>query len=263
MEFKKIKYSVSNGIASIILNSPKNLNALDAPMLEDLMVALDQCADDSKVKVVVISGEGNSFSAGGDISAMRKAVEGDIMEFFGPGIRNVGIVATKVRNLRKPVIASVKGAAAGAGFNLALVCDFRIAAENTKFIQAFVNIGLVPDTGGIFLLCRMLGVARATELAMLGRPVKASEALSLGLVNKVVPIEKLEEETIKFANKLSYLPSVALANMKSLINRTSFQGFENILDNETEYQIQCANTEDFKEGIKAFAEKRKPNFTGK
>lgn len=262
MEFEKIKYSEKNGIVSIIMNSPKNLNALNEPMLDDLMVALDMCADDETVKVVVISGAGKGFSAGGDIGMMLKGLESGEQK-LGAGVRKAGMVALKIRNLRKPVIASVHGPVAGAGFNFALLCDFRIAAENSKFIQAFVNIGLVPDMGGTFLLTRMLGAARATELIMTGRPVGTEEALSLGLVNQVVPAEKLEEATMKFAGKLAALPSVSLGKMKGLINRAAFMGFENDLENETEYQIQCTNTEDFKEGIRSFAEKRKPNFQGK
>lgn len=262
MDFKKIKFSVTDGIASIVLNSPKNLNALDEPMLDDLIVALDICADDEKVKVVIVSGEGKGFSAGGDIGMMLKGLEsGD--QKLGAGVRKAGVVALKIRNLRKPIIASVHGPVAGAGFNFALLCDFRIAEENSKFIQAFVNIGLVPDMGGTFLLTSILGAAKATELIMTGRPVGAKEALSLGLVNEVVPLEKLEEATMKLAKKLSASPSVALGKMKTLINRSAFFGFENMLDNETEYQIQCTETEDFKEGIRAFAENRKPNFQGK
>ncbi|PAB61190.1 enoyl-CoA hydratase/isomerase family protein [Anaeromicrobium sediminis] len=262
MEFKKIKYSQENGIASIILNSPKNLNALDEPMLDDLMVALDMCADDGTIKVVVISGEGKGFSAGGDIGKMLENLEGSEQR-LAPLVRKVGMTALKIRNIRKPVIASVHGPVAGAGFNFALLCDFRIAAANSKFIQAFINIGLIPDMGGTFLLTRMLGAARATELIMTGRPVSADEALSLGLVNQVVPQENLEETTLKFAKKLNALPSIALGKMKVLINRAAFEGFENALDNETEYQVQCTNTEDFKEGVKAFVERRKPKFQGK
>ena len=262
MEFNKIRYSVSDKVASIVLNSPKNLNALDEPMLDELIVALDKCAEDESVRAVIIAGEGKSFSAGGDIGFMLKGLETGNM-VLGAAVRKVGVAGLRIRNLRKPVIASIQGAAAGAGFNLALLCDFRIAAENSKFIQAFVNIGLVPDMGGTFLLTRMLGAARATELIMTGRVVKAEEALSLGLVNKVVAVEELKKTTLQFADKLSNLPGVALGNMKTLVNRAAFFGFENDLDNETEYQIQCAKTEDFKEGIKAFVEKRKPNFQGK
>ena len=262
MDFKKIRFTVTDGIASIVLSSPKNLNALDEPMLDDLMVALDMCADDEAVRVIVISGEGKGFSAGGDIGMMLQGLEsGD--QKLGAGVRKAGVVALKIRNLRKPIIASLHGPVAGAGFNLALLCDFRIAEEGSKLIQAFVNIGLVPDMGGTFLLTRMLGAAKATELIMTGRPVSAKEALELGIVNEVVPFEDLEDATLKLAKKLSALPGVALGKMKALVNRAAFLGFENMLDNETEYQIQCSATEDFKEGIRSFAEKRKPNFKNK
>ena len=262
MEFAKLKYSAANGIAFIVLNSPQNLNALDEPMLDELFAVLDLCTGDETVKTVVISGEGDSFSAGGDIKVMLKILEGNLPD-VSLGVRKLGEVALKIRNIQKPVIASVKGAVAGAGFNLALLCDFRIAADNARFIQAFVNIGLIPDMGGLFLLTRMLGAARATELVMTGRMVNAEEALSMGLVTRVVPLEKLEEATLQLAVKLSALPGIALGHMKDLVNSTTYSGFEKHLDKETEYQVQCAGTDDFKEGIKAFAEKRKPNFQGK
>ena len=263
MEFKKLNYSLTKGVANIQLNSPQNLNALDGPMLDDLMTALDLCEDDTQVKVVVIEGAGNSFSAGGDIRAMIKGVQDNNMSGLVGGVRKVGAVALKIRNLRKPIIASVRGSAAGAGCNLALACDFRIASEDAKFIQSFINVGLVPDMGGTFLLTRILGVARATELIMTGQAVTAQEAKELGFVNKIVPLEKLEEATAEFAARLGRLPGIAIANMKALINRAAFQGFENSIENEVEYQSLCAQTEDFKEGIMAFAEKRKPNFQGK
>lgn len=262
MEFRKIKYFEERGVAKIKMDSPKNLNALDEPMVDELSLAIDRCADDETVKVVIISGEGKSFSAGGDIGMMLEGLKSGEQR-LGAGVRKAGLLALKIRNLGKPVIASVHGSVAGAGFNFALLCDFRIAAENTKFIQAFVNIGLVPDMGGTFLLTRTLGVSKATELIMTGKPINAKDAYSLGLVSEVVPLEELEDTAVELADKLSNLPSIALGKMKTLINRAAFQGFENNLDNETEYQMQCANTNDFKEGIYAFAEKRKANFQGK
>lgn len=263
MEFKKIEFSHANGIATVRLNSPGNLNAIDAAMAGELMAAFDVCADDGAIKVVVVEGAGDSFSAGGDIKMMIGAVKANNMAALISGVRNVGAVAVKIRNLRKPVIACVHGAVAGAGVNFALACDFRVAAENTKFIQAFVNIGLVPDMGGTFLLTRLIGVARTTELVMTGKPLAVAEAFNMGLVNQVVPAEQLREAAEKLARQLCRLPSVALGNMKALINRAAFGGLENALDNETEYQTMCAGTEDFKEGIMAFAEKRKPVFKGK
>lgn len=261
MDYADIKFNVQEGVATIVLNSPKNLNALTGSMVNSLIAALDSCAEDPKIKAVIIAGEGNSFSAGGDIRMMLRGLEGDMRELQA-GVRNLSQLALRIRNLRKPVIAAVHGNVAGAGVNLALTCDFRIAADNLKFIQAFVNIGLVPDCGGTFLLTRMLGIARATELIMTGRPVAAQEALELGLVNQVVPLQDLDNAAREMAVRFTKMPGQALSNMKALLNRAAFYGFENFLENEIEYQIQCSMTKDFTEGIRAFVEKRKPVFRG-
>jgi len=262
VNFKKIKYSVGKGMASIVLNSPQNLNALDEAMIDDLIAALDMCADDESVKVVVISGEGKGFSAGGDIGMMYKGIKGGNLD-FGGAIEKVGKVSLKIKKLLKPVIASVKGAVAGAGFNVALACDFRIAAENAKFIQAFVNIGLVPDAGGVYLLTRGIGVPKATELIMTGKPLEADAALVLGLVNKVVALEELEAVTEKFAFTLANGPSLAYAGMKDLIFQSEYKEFEEFIEQEVGHQVTCGESEDFKEGVTAFVEKRKTNFKGK
>lgn len=259
---KMINYNVLDGIASLLLDSPKNLNALNEPMLDALVEAIDLCEKDENVKVIVISGAGKGFSAGGDIGAMMKGIStGELV--FDSSMKKLETAALRIRNIKKPVIASLHGPVAGAGFNLALLCDFRIAAHNSKFIQAFVNIGLVPDMGGIFSLTRMLGVAKATELVMTGKPVGADEALNLGLVNQVVPLENLEDATLKFADSLCKKPSIALGHMKTMINNTTFEGLENSLVQEAQYQMACSETEDFVEGITAFAEKREANFKGK
>ncbi|SHJ88174.1 enoyl-CoA hydratase/isomerase family protein [Paramaledivibacter caminithermalis] len=262
MNFKKIRYSVSKGIASIVLDSPKNLNALDEAMIDDLLIALDMCAEDDSVKVIVISGAGKGFSAGGDIGMMYKGIKGEELDFVG-AIEKVGKVSLKIKKLLKPVIAAVSGPVAGAGFNVALACDFRIAAENTNFIQAFVNIGLVPDAGGVYLLTRAIGVAKTTELIMTGKPIDANTALGLGLVNKVVVLEKLKATVENFALKLASGPSLAYAGMKDLIFESEYKEFESFIAKEVEHQVRCGQSEDFKEGVTAFIEKRKANFQGK
>ncbi|MEY8414830.1 enoyl-CoA hydratase-related protein [Tissierella praeacuta] len=263
MNFEKINYNLDSGIVNIELNTPENLNALEGTMLDELSKVFDIAAYDDSVKVVVISGNGKAFSAGGDINSMKEMANGTSSVNFGDAMERLKTCALKLRSVEKPVIASIHGAAAGAGFNLALLCDFRIVSDNTNFIQAFINIGLIPDMGGVYSLSRILGVAKATELVMLGRAVNADEALNLGIATKVVKYEDLKDETKKFANKLSTLPSVALKHMKKLINHASFNEFERALARESEYQLICASTNDFKEGINAFIEKRRPEFSGK
>lgn len=261
MNFEKIEYSVKDNIASIVLNSPKNLNAFDEAMIDEILEVLEKSDKDENVKVVVLSGQGKGFSAGGDIGFFFKKLKVGPME-FGDGIRKAGEVSLKIKKLSKPVIAAVHGAVAGAGFNVALACDFCIASEDAKLIQAFVNIGLVPDAGGQYLLTRAIGVNKATELIMTGKPVTADEALALGLVNKVVPAEKLGETAQKYAARLAAGPSLAFKRIKELMFESEYKGFEEYLKLEEKYQKECGNSEDFKEGVCAFVEKRRPKFLG-
>ncbi len=263
MEYEKIKLSICEGIANITLNGPKNYNAMNSTMITELNSALDACASDWNVRVIVISGEGKAFCSGGDIAEMVTGLAAGELVKFRKSMDESGEVTAKIRSIDKPVIASVHGAAAGAGFNLALACDFRIVADNSKFIQSFVQVGLVPDMGGVYFLCKLLGYARATELCMTGREVLADEAFKLGLVNKVVPVEELEAETVEFAKKLATGPSASYAKMKDLINKITFTELEEHLTAVSQYQIQSAMTLDFKEGITAFMQKRKPEFQGR
>jgi 2-(1,2-epoxy-1,2-dihydrophenyl)acetyl-CoA isomerase len=263
MEFSKIVFGQSQGIATIMLNSPQNLNAITADLAEEMIAALDRCDTDEAVRVIVITGSGRAFSSGGDIAAMKQALtQGSAVIMLGPGVKKVSELALKIRSVRKPVIAAVNGFAAGAGANLAFVCDFRIAVEQAQFIEAFINIGLVPDMGGVYLLTKAVGYAKATELTMTGAPLTAQDALSFGLVNQVVPAESLNETVEKFAKKLASLPTLALGRIKMLINRATFDRLEMDLSNEYEYQLASATEPDFNEGINAFLEKRKPVFTG-
>ncbi|WP_026394033.1 enoyl-CoA hydratase/isomerase family protein [Acetobacterium malicum] len=262
MEFKKIEYSVKNYVAKVVLNSPKNLNALDESMLDELLLALELIENDDEVKVAVLAGSGNGFSAGGDIKYMYSTLKSGEME-FGDAVKKAGLVAYGIKRLSKPVIAAVHGAVAGAGVNVALACDFCFATEETQFIQAFVKLGLVPDAGGIYLLTRAVGVNKAIELVMTGRPVGADEALTIGMINKVVSADKLEETVYKTAEQLLMSPSIALAGMKALIFESEYKGFQEYLTLEEQLQNKCGATEDFREGVFAFVEKRKANFIGK
>lgn len=260
MNYTRIKFKKDERVAVISLNRPESLNSLDLDIFKEMLVALTDCEKDNTIKVIVISGEGRAFSSGGDLQYMMrkgmKAVPDEIEEMA----EAAGQVALKIRAIEKPFIASLKGAVAGAGYNMALNCDFRIAADDCKFVQAFVNVGLIPDHGGIYILSKLLGVAKATELAMLGSTIDAHAAYQLGLIFKTTTIDTLNKETMDFAYKLAQKPKESLKMIKRLINYCDFQEYNKYMDKEVEYQKICAASDDCKEGINAFFEKRKPVF---
>ena len=246
------------------MNFPKNLNAIDEQMADELMYVVDAAEKDPAVKVVVIKSLGKAFSAGGDIGYFYKLIQAGGEVNMDGLISKVGVVADGLKKMSKMVITSVNGAAAGAGVSLALGGDFMICADNAKFILAFVNLGLVPDTGATYLLAKSIGTTRALELAATGRPVGAEEAKALGLAYKVTTPEELEAVTMKFAHKLAAGPLVSYKNIKKQIYDTCFADYKKWLD-ETEVptQRECAASMDFQEGCKAFMEKRKAVFEGK
>ena len=264
MEYKKIKMSIEDGIAFIKLNSPENFNAITLDLSTALISALEYCNTDTKVRVVILSAEGRAFCAGGDLKAFSgyfaSDTKPDTTIEFGHDIRLASNVVRNIRRLRVPVICAIHGSAAGAGANLALMCDFKIASEDVKFIEAFVNVGLVPDMGGAYILSKHVGMAKLNEAIMLGEPISAQDALALGMINQVVPKDELESATIALAEKLKSKPALSLAKMKRLVNQALFDTFDAALEMEEEYQVLCAGTADFREGITAFIEKRKPNF---
>ena len=258
-------YQVQDHIATITMNDPKTLNAFSKPLKNAIMEALNNADNDSEVRVIVLQGGGGNFSSGGHIGEMlENGMESEALvaklDFM---LREVAEVSLKLRNIHKPIIAKLEGAVAGAGMNLALTCDFRIAADNAKFVQAFVNIGLIPDAGGIYLLNQLIGAAKTTEMVMLGDKLKAEDMARLDLVNKVVSKEELDAEVTALATRLSQLPGKALASMKHMINVHAFSGLNEALDMEVEQQNMMAVTDDFKEGITAFMEKRKAVYQGK
>ncbi|MCY6482980.1 enoyl-CoA hydratase-related protein [Clostridium aestuarii] len=261
MSYKKILSTYNDGIARITLNSPNNLNSMDYSLLSELSEELDQCEKNANVKVIVLNGAGKGFSGGGDIAAMYKSIEEG--QGFSQLIEKAAEVALKIKKLPKPVIASVHGPVAGAGFNVAIACDICIAAENALFLQAFVKIGLIPDCGGVYLLTRAVGAAKASELALTGKKISAREALDMGIVSEVYKKEELEEKTNKFALKMAKGPAVSYKNIKELIYKSQFSDFEEYLKEEVRAQVECSKTEDFKEGLKAFLEKRQPKYIGK
>ena len=260
-----VEYHIKQHIATITMNDPKTLNAFSTPLKAAMMDALNKADADEQVRVIVLQGAGQNFSSGGHIgemleNGMESEALADKINFM---VSEVAEISLKLRNIHKPIIAKLEGAVAGAGMNLALTCDFRIAADNAKFVQAFVNIGLVPDAGGIYLLNQLVGAAKTTELVMLGDKLSANDMARLNLVNEVVSAEDLDASVLALATRLSQLPAKALASMKHMINTHAFMGLNEALDMEVNQQTMMAQTEDFKEGITAFMEKRKPVYNGR
>ncbi|WP_288945754.1 enoyl-CoA hydratase/isomerase family protein [uncultured Megasphaera sp.] len=264
MELQKLIYTVEDGIAVVTMNYMKNLNAIDEQMADELMYVVDKAEHDPEVRVLVIKGAEKAFSAGGDIGYFYKLIQAGGEVNMDGLISKVGNVADGLKKMSKIVITSVSGAAAGAGVSLAIGGDFMICADNAKFILAFVNLGLVPDTGATYLLTRLIGPNRTMELAATGRPVGAEEAKALGLAYKVTTVEELDSVTMAFARKIAAGPLLSYKNIKKQIYDAMYVDYKKWLD-ETEVptQRECSASMDFQEGCKAFMEKRKAIFQGK
>jgi 2-(1,2-epoxy-1,2-dihydrophenyl)acetyl-CoA isomerase len=242
------------------MNRPHQLNAWTKELMENLIVCLEKAEKDSEVRVVMITGAGKAFCAGGDLGAMETLVSvNDRRRFY----ELAGRITTAIRNVPKPVLALVNGVAAGAGFNLAVSCDFTIAVKEAKFIQSFVKVGLASDSGGFYYLPRLVGAAKAKELMLLARPLPAEEAKQLGFVADVVESDRLFETGIKYARELALLAPLALEMTKKAINESFNMTLNESLENEALTNSFLSTTEDFLEGIQSFKEKRPPLFTGK
>ncbi|MBI3940987.1 MAG: enoyl-CoA hydratase/isomerase family protein [Acidobacteria bacterium] len=261
MAYRKIQVERSDFIVRLVLNSPENLNAVDLEMQEELLKELLAISKDASVRVIILKGAGRAFSSGGDIHVMRESLDKDVYGIMKNWIQRAHLLEMQIRTIRKPVIASVHGVASGIGFNLALCSDLVVAAENARFSQSFIRLGLPAD--GTYFLPRVVGTLKATELMFLGEEIDARQALSLGLVNRLVPWEELEEETTSLALRLGAGPTDALGRMKDLINKSFYQPLNQHLQEESEMIAESAKTGDFKEGILAFLEKREPRFQGK
>lgn len=264
MDLQKLMYTVEDGIAVVTMNYMKNLNAIDEQMADELMYVVDKAEHDQDVRVLVIKGAEKAFSAGGDIGYFYKLIQAGGEVNMDGLISKVGKVADGLKRMSKLVITSVSGAAAGAGVSLALGGDFMICADNAKFILAFVNLGLVPDTGATYLLTRLIGPNKTMELAATGRSVGADEAKALGLAYKVTTAAELDAVTMDFARKMAAGPLLSYKNIKKQIYDAMYSDYKKWLD-ETEVptQRECAASMDFQEGCKAFMEKRKAVFEGK
>ncbi|MFN8471704.1 MAG: enoyl-CoA hydratase-related protein [Anaerolineae bacterium] len=259
-----ILYAVGDGVATITLNRPDVLNAFTDPMLEALNEALGKAERDASVRCVVITGAGRGFSAGQDLSDVkRREQEAGHPVSFAEHLRTkYNPVIRRIRTMEKPVIAAVNGVAAGAGASLALACDLRIAADKASFVLAFVKVGLVPDSGMNYFLVQMIGLPRAFELAATGGRLTAEEALRLGVVNRVVPTDELPAAAQAWAKELAQAPTRAIGLTKRAMNRALVSSVEEVLDYEAWLQEVAGRTADHKEGVAAFLEKRRPQFKG-
>ncbi|TKI58883.1 2-(1,2-epoxy-1,2-dihydrophenyl)acetyl-CoA isomerase [Brevibacillus antibioticus] len=257
--YETILYEVSEGVAVVTLNRPDKFNAFTAVMNKEIADALKQAQKDADVRCIVLTGAGRAFNAGQDLSD----VSGGDVDYGGFLRDRYNPMILQFQKTEKPIIAAVNGVAAGAGMSVALACDIRLASEKASFVNAFVNIGLVPDSGGCYFLPRIVGIGKALELAMTGEKVSAEEALRIGLVNQVYPAESFIEDALAYARKLALLPTKGIG----LIKRTMYKGLEMGLEETLEYeafaQEAAGSTEDHKEGVTAFMEKRAPRFTGR
>lgn len=251
---------VEGQVLRLSLNRPDKFNSFNRAMALELQQHLDKAATDDNIRAVYLTGEGKAFCAGQDLA--------EAIDEKGPGIKTIvyehyNPIILKLRNLEKPVVCAVNGVAAGAGANIALACDVIIAGSSASFIQAFSKIGLIPDSGGTFLLQRLVGFQRALALAMLGDKVSAADALQMGMVYKVASDEKLHIEAMQIAQTLANMPTKALGATKKLFNQGMFNNLEHQLEAEGLSQVEAAQSYDYSEGVKAFLEKRKPVFKGK
>lgn len=256
--YETILSDVHNHVLTITLNRPAQLNAFTEQMLAELTEALKGAAKNDEVRAIVITGAGRAFCSGQDLDSVNIAAD------YGSIVRNqYNPMIQQLSNLEKPVIAAVNGVAAGAGFSLALACDFRIVSEKASFLAAFIHVGLVPDTGFLYHLPRIVGHAKALELAILGEKLSAVKALELGMATKLLTEENWEEEAARFAENVAKMPTKAIG----LIKRYTVQSWEaslyEMLEKEAYAQRIAGQTEDHREGITAFLEKRTACFQGK
>jgi 2-(1,2-epoxy-1,2-dihydrophenyl)acetyl-CoA isomerase len=256
-----VKLSVANGIATIALNRPHVMNAMDGEMMQQLRPIAEAVEKDSSVRAVVLRGEGAAFMAGGDVAVFHQHLA-ELPELIVTWGREMHAAFLALRRMGKPVLASVHGAVAGAGFSLMCAADLAIAAVDTRFTLAYANIGASPDGGSTYFLPRLAGYKKTMEMIMLPDRFDAETARLHGLVNWVVPTEKLAAETMRIAQRLAAGPTRAYAEAKRLVNQ-SLDPLDAQMEQELQAFSRCARGPDLKEGVTAFVEKRKPVFTGR
>ncbi len=262
MAYNFILVDIESGVMKITLNRPDVLNSFNAAMAHELRTALDSARAGKSVHAVLLTGAGRAFCAGQDLSEVPASTA---REAFDIGATVRGTYNPLIRTIRKlelPVVCAVNGVAAGAGANLAIACDIVLASENASFIQSFAKVGLVPDSGGTFFLPRLIGMARATAAMMTGEKITAQRAWEIGMVYRVCPADTLQQEAMTLATELAAMPTRGLGLTKRGLNASLSNDLDAQLDLEANLQREAGRTHDFVEGVNAFLEKRKPNFTG-
>lgn len=260
MSSSTLLIQVEHGICTLTLNRPEKFNSFNRELALALQAALDDAHNDEAIRCVILTGAGKAFCAGQDLAEATDPqgpeLEDIVAQHYNP-------IILRIRQLEKPVIAAVNGVAAGAGANIALACDVVLAAESASFIQAFSKIGLIPDSGGTYFLPRLIGLQRASALMMTGDKIPAKEAAQMGMIYRAVADQELGEVTASLATNLAQMPTVALGLTKRALNKTFQHTLQAQLELEKDMQTKAGTTEDFKEGVHAFLEKRKPAFQGK
>lgn len=260
MEYKFLKYSLEGGVATVTLNRPEVYNALNDEITFELQDALKAVSKDERVRVLVLTGEGKAFCSGQDLKSSSSQPNRSFMDSLH---KRYNPIIRAMRSLPKTIVCRLNGVAAGAGCSIALACDIIVAAEEATLIEVFVNIGLVPDSGSSYFLPRLIGNAKAFELCAMGNKIKASEAAQMGLINKVVPVDQLDRAVGEYTTYFASAPTKAIGLIKKMIQKSANSTLDEMLDYEAYCQEIAGRTEDHHEGVKAFTEKRKPNFAGK
>lgn len=260
MSYETILYQIEDGVAIIRLNRPKQLNAMNEKLMHEVIDACGQINEDSRVRAVLITGEGRAFSAGGDVAEIGQGYGSETGFLTHMELVNEMIIS--LAELSKPLVAAVNGVAAGMGMNTALCADIIFAAEGARFSEIFGNIGLVPDSGGSYLLARLIGAAKAKELIFTSELISAQRAYEMGVINRVVPDDRLEQEALHFAKQLAKGPTTAHVLSKKMVNNCFTVDLKTALHMEATAQVIASKTQDHKEGFMALHEKRKPIFTG-
>ncbi len=260
MNFQFIKYNALNGVATITLNRPEVYNALNDGITYELQSVLKSVAADTAIRVVVITGEGKAFCSGQDLKAAmgeeKASFKDSLQKRYNPIIKTIV-------NMPKPVICRLNGVAAGAGCSLALACDMIIASEEAVLVEVFINIGLVPDAGSSYILPRIVGRAKAFELCAMGSKVSAKEGVELGLITKAVSADQLDVTLKGYIDYFAKAPTKAIGLIKKMLNKSASSSLDEMLEYEALSQEIAGNTYDYKEGVTAFLEKRKPDFEGR